>query len=54
MLEKTEDRIKRLRCDLFDAELDNERLLLLRDIFDAELENEGLLRSKPSSQENHR
>jgi hypothetical protein len=54
MLEKTEGRIKRLCCDLFDAELDNEQLLLLRDIFDAELENEGLLRSKPSSQENHR
>jgi acid stress-induced BolA-like protein IbaG/YrbA len=53
MIEKTKDQIKRLRCDLFDAELDNERLLLLRDLFDAELENEGLLCSKPSSEENH-
>jgi hypothetical protein len=43
MVEKTEDRIKHLRCNLFDAELDNEGLLLLCDLFDAELKNEGLL-----------
>jgi hypothetical protein len=37
MLEKTEERIKRLRCELLDAELEKERLL----------------RSKASSEENY-